>query len=226
MTAERNKAVLVVDDEDAWRTILRDAFMDRNRDQNCPYEFRVDVAVSAAECAQQVRANHYDVIVLDVKMEEERSGIVAALAISEQVSREVAVKIIFTGFCPSYRECVEVMRYGVWDYIIKDDVDDIPATRVVVESALARLQQLDLIREQEHRIAREWLPVHLPQLQQQHCGQLVALWHKPDVHAIATGDDAFELEKRLKDWRKQHTAWEQPFIVQVPPTDAEGAKER
>lgn len=226
MSEKTKKSVLVVDDEQRMCKILRDRFTDCNENVDCPYKFEADVALSAAECVEKVRAKikgteadkpPYDVIVLGIRMEEETTGLKTNLALAclEEFGPEIPVRIIFTGY-PNYSQCVEAMRYGAWDYIVKEDVGDTPMSQIVVNSALARPQQLDLRREQEQQIAADWLPRHLPELQPQYGGQLVALWHRPEVKVIASGHDAFELEANLKDWRKQHATWEQPFVVQIP----------
>lgn len=225
MNEKIKKAVLIVDDEPRMCEILKDRFTDCNEKADCPYNFEVDVALSAAECIQKVRVKEteadeppYDVIVLDVRMEMETSGLEASLpwALYQHLGWEVPIRIIFTGY-PSYRQCVEAMRYDAWDYIVKEDVGTTPATQIVVDSAVTRLQQLDLRREQEQLIAADWLPRHLWNLQPEYGGKLVAIWHQPEIKVIASGRDAFELEGNLKDWRRQHAAWEQPFLVQIPP---------
>lgn len=226
MNEKTKKAVLIVDDEPRMCEILRDRFTDCNEKADCPYEFEVDIALSAAECIQKVRTKSYDVMVLDIFMEEETSGLEAArtlglpevaVALGEEHGPERPVMIVFTGHRPSYRQCVEAMRYGAWDYIVKEDVGDTPMAQIVVDSALARLQQLDLRRELEQRIAADWLPRHLSDLQPQYGRKLVAIWHQPEIRVIASGSDAFELETNLKEWRKHHAAWEQPFLVRIPP---------
>jgi ActR/RegA family two-component response regulator len=192
---------------------------------DCPYEFQVEVAESAAACVEKIREREqltdqppYDVIVLDVRMEGERSGLDTAfvLALYEELGVEKPVQIVITGY-PSYSDCVEAMRYGAWDYIVKEDVGETPMAQVVVNSAVRRLRQLDLRREQESRLAASWIPAHLLELQAEHAGQLVALWHKPVGSVIASGRDAFELKDGLKDWHREHEDWERPFVIQVPP---------
>jgi hypothetical protein len=159
----------------------------------------------------------YDVIVLDMVIETERAGLEAAFAfqLSQQLGWEVPVRIIFTGW-PDWRQCVQAMRNGVWDYIRKEDVGETPAAQIVVESALSRLKQLDLRREHERRIADDWLPRNVWKLLPEHAGKLVAIWHQPEVTVIASGVDAFELEANLRSWREQHFTWEEPFIVEIP----------
>jgi len=73
-----------------------------------------------------------------------------------------------------------------------------------------------LRRELEDQIVAEWLPLNLPKFQREHGGKLAAFWHKPKVEVIAIGQDAFDLEDKLREWRKQHASWEQPYISQIP----------
>ncbi len=215
MTNKDNKAVLIVDDERLMAEILRDGFLDCNEWAECPYQFEVDVVFSAAECVEKIRKKKegYSVIVLDVRMEEARSGLEVAARIQQG---DEPIRIIFTGY-PKIGECVEAMRSGAWDYIVKEDVGAIQAAQVVMNSALARLRQLDLRREQEQRISADWLPRHLDKLQEEHGGQVVALWHQPEVAPIASGQDVFELDAALKGWREEHAEWETPYIVLIPP---------
>lgn len=231
MNEKNEKSVLIVDDEQRMCESLKDRFADCGEKMDCPYQFEVDVALSATDCAQKVLAKSYDVIVLDVVLDirvkeerrEEASGLDVGLALAfqllEQLGWERPIRILFTGY-PSYEQCVTAMRYGAWDYIVKEDVGNTSMFQIVVDSAVARLQQLDLRRELEQQLSVDWLPYHFRELQEEYGGQLVALWHKtevPEEKVIASGRDAFELETKLKDWRKQHATWEQPMIVLIPP---------
>jgi CheY-like chemotaxis protein len=215
MKEKTEKKVLIVDDEQSMRLILKEQFFDYNQFGDCPYEFSVDTAKSGAECIQKVQTNEYDVIIMDIRMEEEKSGLDTSFAIYEQMGMETPVRIMFTGY-PNYRECVEAIRHGAWDYFVKEDTDDKLLTQIVVDSAIERLKQLDLRKEQEKLIASDWLPNNIRELQAEFSGQLIALWHKPKIKVIVSGKDAFELEKKLKSWRKKHKAWEQPMIVFIP----------
>jgi len=222
MSMKARKKVLILDDEPLMCEMLIDRFADCVTNQDCPYEFEADVANSAAEWVERFHsAGHgagqapYDVVVLDIRMEGERSGLEASFAMQQQWGSESPVRIICTGY-PSYRDCVEATRAGAWDYIVKEDNADTPLAQLVANSAVARLRQLDLRREQETLIVLDWLPLNIPDLQPQYEGRLVALWHEPEIIVVATGRDAFELEHSLKGWRRDHEAWEQPFVVQMP----------
>ena len=221
MTEKTPKTVLIVDDDAVLRSILIREFMRCNKEADCPYQFQVDGAESYSEAIDKIRAKKdYDVIVLDIKMEEHASGLKLnfELALAAQFGTRTPVRILFTGVAKDIPTCVEAMRRGAWDFIVKTDVGNTPAARIVVISALNRLRQLDLRSEQERRIARGWLPTHLRQLEERYGGQIIALWHKPEVTVIASGRDAFEVEDKLKEWRVQHKnrPWEQPYLVQIP----------
>ena len=217
------KTVLVVDDDPSICEMVEYRFTVYNKKIDALYEFKVDRALSTEECIDKIRSNFYsvDVIVLDVVMIkgvlEDRSGIDSALAIAvnEQMGWEAPLRIIFTGH-PSYGDCVEAVRHGAWDYIVKEDLGDKGMTEILVDSALAGLKQIDLRNEQEQQIAADWLPKNYYKLQTQYGGKIIALWNHPEVQIIASGHDAFELEDCLRDWRKQHARWEQPWIVRIP----------
>lgn len=220
MSSKPKKLVLVADDEETMRQGLIRRFQRRSETIDCPYEFEVDAVPSAAECIAVVRAKlpteeSYDVIVLDIHMEEELSGLNAALDLATQLGHEEPVRIMFTGY-PQYRDCVQAIQGGVWDYIVKDDVAGRSAFQLVVDSALNRLQQLEQRREQEQLIAVDWYPRNFHELQMQYGGQVIALWHQPAVAVIASGCDTFELEMNLKEWREQHASWEKPYLLKVP----------
>jgi CheY-like chemotaxis protein len=223
MTSEKiNKTVLVVDDVQQMCETAKLSFTDMNGDKNCPYIFDIDIAISTAECIEKVRLKNYDVIVLDIVMMgrpgDDKSGLETALAVglNEQLGYETPIRIIWTGY-PSYSDCVEAMRHGAWDYIVKKDVDGKTMGEILVDSAIVRLRQLDIYQEQTEQIAKYWLPQHFIELQTKYSGEIVALWHKPDIFIIASGRDAFDLEVNLNEWRKLHTRWEQPWIVRIPP---------
>lgn len=223
MNNKAGKTVLIVDDEPRMCEIVKDAFLDCNERADFPYRFEVEASDSAADCVQKAREKTFDIIVLDVRMEDETAGVkvALALALAEEFGPEMPVRIVFTGF-PSYRQCVSVLRSGAWDYIVKEDVGEKPMSQIVVDSAVTRLQQLDLRREQEQRIAADWFPRHFRNLQKLHGGKVIALWHEPKVSVIANGSDAFELEANLREWRRKHPDWHQPFIVAIPPEEGDG----
>ena len=223
MSEKPCKTVLVVDDDTAWHTVFRDCFGQSGARDDCPYRFEVDTASSAAQGVAAIRAKRckgfkYDVIVLDIRMEGETSGIVLGFRVAGELRDDVPVLIVFTGY-PTYETCVQAVRFGAWDYIVKADQGNRPAAQVVVDSVLDRLRELDLRHELERRIAAEWLTAHYNELQESYSGEVVALWHEPVINVIASGHDTFELEASLEEWRSHHASWQQPLLVRITPTD-------
>ena len=213
--SQTSKIVLIVENEQPMAEILEQAFANRHKQEHHPYTFDVDVALTVKDGFEKIRVKHYDVIVLDIRFEGEGENVGLEVALGYAHYEETPVRIIYTAY-PDYEKCIQAMRHGAWDFIDKH----IGSEHDVVNSALARLRQLDLRRELDLKIAARWLPNNVRHLQKQFGGQLVALWPRPlsdEADVIANGLDAFELEERLKGWRDDHEAWEQPFIARIPP---------
>lgn len=219
MKETSRRTILVVDDDIDWHKEFRLRFGNYEQRSDCLHRFRVETATSATSCIRKIRHRSYDAIILDIRMEERLAGIWAASALAKELGKEKPVRVVFTGY-PEYETCVQAMRSGAWDYIIKKDYGDRPAAQVVVESIVNRFRQLDLEEELLDRIGREWLPANLPDLTARYPGMLVAIWYDPasdpEVQVVKSGRDAIELETRLAAWRRSHAEWQHPFIVRIP----------
>lgn len=216
MSKKAKKTVLIVDDKIPICETLKDHFDDYSEKAECPYEFIVDIATSYDECVKKVlnKDKNYDVVVLDIHMEEVDSGLKLNIGMWNNKNTRSAIRIILTGY-PNNSECVEAMRRGAWDYIVKEDVGEKSTFQIVAESALARLRQLDLLQELNDQTA-SWISSDFRKLQEDYGGKLVALWHHPEPSVIASGRNGFELESNLKKWRREHASWEEPRIVLIP----------
>jgi CheY-like chemotaxis protein len=229
------KRVLVVEDRVYVRNDLRREFEEHNRDPGGPFVFVVETVASIQQAIALIRADQetrsYDVLVLDLSFDEEgtdRSGLrlASALGLLRRLGQEIPVEIVFSGYA-DLRTCVQTMRCGAWDVIDKaDSLDGRSSYSLVVESAVTRLQSLEL---QAHlqAAAVPWLQQQVAALQLQYGGQVVAVWHEPEVHVVASGRDAFELELALEVWREGRAEWMYPFVVSIPEVsgveDAQGA---
>jgi ActR/RegA family two-component response regulator len=226
------KSVLIVDDILGVREELARQFEGRSKNPECPYQFHVELASTLEECRSKVNQSlslgqPYDVAVLDLRLELGSTyshGVEIAAALSEKVAKSVQVEIIFTAYA-SIETCVQVMRSGAWDYIDKVESEEALETgRVdsamgrVVASAESRLRELDLERELRRRISEEWLPQNLWSLEKDFAGQLVAIWHEPEMRVVASAADGFELNEALARWQKDggYLSWQRPFIVKIP----------
>lgn len=99
--------VLIVDDEERFRTTLRKLLAVKEIDA-------LDVG-GAAEAFSELEKNAYDVILLDVKMPEING--IEALGRIKKKNPEIEV-IILTGHA-SVDAAVEIMRLGGFEYLLK-----------------------------------------------------------------------------------------------------------
>ena len=125
--------VLIVDDEERFRTTLQKLLAVRN----------IDAAHvgSAREAFSEIAGGDYDVILLDVKMPE-MNGI-EALAKIKKENPKIEV-IILTGHA-SVDAAIEIMKLGGYDYLLKPcAIDELVGK---VESAWEK----KLLRKEETR---------------------------------------------------------------------------
>lgn len=211
------KRVLIVDDHRIREKIAR-AFTDCNDSPDSPYSFEADIAATPDDAIKFLRNTLYDVAVLDIRLKQVAEGLEIAHALTRQYGENLPVKIMFSGEYEDIATCVKAMRGGAWDYILKDAVaaGEMEPVDQVVKSAMDRLRMLDLQEELKRAVAQEWLPRQGYTLERDHPGKLVALWHKPEVHIVAIGEDAFSLQANLVSWQAQHETWEQPYLLEVP----------
>ncbi len=106
--------VLLVDDEVDYVNVLANRLQKRGLD--------VTKAVSGAEAIQAVRRQDFDVVILDLKMED-LDGI-EVLRILKQMDAALAV-IMLTGH-GSQAAARDGIKYGAFDYLIKPcDLEDL-----------------------------------------------------------------------------------------------------
>jgi DNA-binding NtrC family response regulator len=117
--------LLVVDDEDEVRAALK------RRLEREGYE--VDTASSAAEAAEviQAKAPTFDVVVTDMSMEENNSGL---QVLQDAVAHDIFTEVIVLTAYGNVANAVESMRRGAFDYLEKNvpgvDVYELLALKV------------------------------------------------------------------------------------------------
>ena len=117
-----SRELLVVDDDDALRGMLRDLFEEEG--------YRVSDAPSAEGALERVREREFDVVLSDVNMPG-KSGI--ELVGELRRIRPEAPVVLMTAFA-SVASAVEAMRAGAFDYITKPFANDV--ARLAIERAL------------------------------------------------------------------------------------------
>ena len=117
--------ILVVDDEELAREAIR---MRLERDGH-----EVDTAASEAEAIEKIRTANppYDVVVTDMVMETEKSGMEVLKA---ALLRDVLTEVIVLTAYGSVANAVECLKRGAFDYVEKNipgvDVYDLLALKV------------------------------------------------------------------------------------------------
>ena len=99
------KKILVIDDDLASCELLREIFAAQN--------WQTDIAQTPAKAVSLARQNKFDLIVSDINLEAEQTGIDLL-----QVFRAMCPVVLVTGF-GSLDAAVEATREGAWDFISK-----------------------------------------------------------------------------------------------------------
>jgi diguanylate cyclase (GGDEF)-like protein len=122
--------ILVIDDEENIRELLRELLEDEN--------FSVSTASSGEEGIEIAKERAFDVVITDLKMPG-MSGIEVIRKFKEKNSNTTV--IVITGY-PTIESAVEAMKEGAYDYILKPfNLDHI---KLVVRKAMERQ---NLLRE-------------------------------------------------------------------------------
>ncbi|MBM3500386.1 MAG: response regulator [Armatimonadetes bacterium] len=139
--------ILLVDDEPDVRTIIERRLTREG--------FKVDTADSAAAAADRIREADppYDVIIADMVMETEASGLEVLKAV---FARDVFGEVIVLTAYGSVQNAVECMKRGAFDYLEKNipGVDVLDLLVLKIQNALEHrrsavdfLQRIDLRRK-------------------------------------------------------------------------------
>ncbi|HEX7608224.1 MAG TPA: sigma-54 dependent transcriptional regulator, partial [Candidatus Cryosericum sp.] len=136
-----SKLILVVDDEENIRELLRESLEDEG--------YRVNVAKNGQEAVEKVKAMSPDTVLMDVKMPV-MSGMDAFLKIKES---QPDLPVIFLTAFGSSDLAISAMKSGAYDYLTKPfDVDEV---KIKVKRAL-ELRELSFL---SGRTRPEDLPV-------------------------------------------------------------------
>jgi CheY-like chemotaxis protein len=228
---QRRKRVLVVDDDLVVGNVLEEAFTRASDDPTHPYGFDVTRAEDVSEAVTSIRQSigdklPYDVVVLDLSFTPEGTdffgGYMAdALGLYARLGQLIPVIIVFSGYV-NVQNSVALMRCGAWDVIDKaSGDDDVDAFDLVVRSAIRRLTALDA-QATATTAAVRWLHRSISMLQDRYANLVIAIGEVPndggktDIDVIASAGDAFELEERLRPWRRNNPEAMQPYVVKIP----------
>ena len=135
-------SILIVDDNDDARRVLIEMLE--------MYRYRTVGAANVAEALQRISEDTFDLVLTDLKMDGENSGI-DVLEAAKQMDPTIEVMVI-TGH-GTIESAVKAVRLGAFDYILKPPVLDELIMRV--ERALSRKQMTEEIELLRDRLRKE-----------------------------------------------------------------------
>ncbi len=203
------KSVLIIEDIREMLETIKVAF-ERNKD----YEFEVTGVTSAKEANELLKKieqtkdmQAFDVMVIDIRLEEERSGVMFINQLTQFADKcRKSIQIVFTGWS-SYEDCVECMRYGAYDYIVKGKGEG--SILKVVESAVSRLKELEKEEQRGKYITEEWMFTHRKEFEEKYAGQYIAVGDTGEI--ISSAPDIISLREDI--WAKR--LGEKPSIIRI-----------
>ncbi len=106
----RNLRLLIVDDNQAWRDLLKALFRGRT-------DIVITEAVSASDAIEKIKAEDYDLVLLDMRMPTGTEGFDALSEIKQLKPRTQVIMISAYGDIP---KTVEAMNRGAKDFVPKE----------------------------------------------------------------------------------------------------------
>lgn len=199
--------VAVIDDEEAVRETLIDWLeVEANRTED-----KVDcVTFPSAESFLNYEGNRFDVVLTDMVMEKDRKNEreeekrkkekkedeeKAGLGVCARLHAKSPILIVLTAH-PDYATCVEAMRLGAWDYILKTD-DPAKAYRAVYESIKKAFSKRgEMIQVRRENTDATWAQENLDSLIAKDGGKFVAII---DRKVVDSDEDFHALAKRVHE---------------------------
>jgi DNA-binding response OmpR family regulator len=142
----------------------------------------IETATSAAQAHEKL-ANPFDVIIADMRMEQDDSGFTV---VNEVKERNLSSVVIILTANDTVADCRTAFKMGAWDYISKNmrgNVFDV--VNESIEEAIAYFNRWGNVQNEQ------WITDNLEQLEQQYFGQYIAVVNQTVI-------DAAETEARLR----------------------------
>jgi len=132
--AERKFKVLVADDEESLRGIVKEILTDSGYD--------VDDACDGKEAMELVRKNSYDVVISDIRMPE-----VSGIELLEMIKKfNPKIEVIMMTSHASVETAIKAIRLGAYDYLTKP-FEDLDIITTVINRTVEKLKLEIKIKE-------------------------------------------------------------------------------
>ena len=163
----------------------------------------IECAQSAAQASKMFGdKKHFDIIVVDMRMEEVTSGFKIIIEGEEKLSSSV---IVFTAN-DNVLDCRQSFKRGAWDYIPKTDTEINPFE----ELHKSIVEAIEFNREWGNIRDETWISNNIDELTKEFSGEYVAIM---DQQAIANEKDRDSLMATMK---AQGLPTFMPVILKIP----------
>jgi FixJ family two-component response regulator len=152
----------------------------------------LEITTSATAALEKLQ-EHFDVIVADMRMEQDSSGFKILNYV--QYHTLSSVVIIFTAN-DTVADCREAFRRGTWDYISKNMRGN---TFEILHESIK--DALTYIERWGNQLNDQWFQAHKAELEADYWGQYIAILNQA---VIESADTQAKLEKRLDERQLRH----------------------
>lgn len=148
----------------------------------------IKTATSSIDAKEKLKS-HFDIIISDMRMDEDDSGFVVA---HEVKSRNLSSVVIILTANDTVRDCRKAFKMGVWDYISKNMSGNIfEALHESIQSAIIYFDRWGNVQNEQ------WISENLDKLEYDHFGQYIAVINRTVIDAADTEKELWErIEER------------------------------
>lgn len=175
-----NVHLLVVEDNPRFLEELLEWLQDFGYQQ-------ITTATSAGQ-AQEKLAEPFDVIVADMRMEQDDSGFAV---VNEVKARNLSSVVIILTANDTVADCRTAFKMGAWDYISKNMRGNVfDALHESIQEAIAYFNRWGNVQNEQ------WIEANLQQLEQEYFGQYIAVVNQTVIDAADTEE---ALQKNIEE---------------------------
>jgi len=154
---------------------------------------QIETATSVIEAKGKLTIiNPFDVIISDMRMEQDDSGFAV---VSEVKSRNLSSVVVILTANDTVSDCRTAFKLGAWDYISKNaEGDVIAALHESIQDAIAYFNRWGNVQNEQ------WINENLETLKQTYWGQYIAVINKTVIDAADTEESLQKLieERQLR----------------------------
>ncbi len=148
---------------------------------------QIETATSANEAKEKLD-NHFDVIISDMRMEQDESGFVI---VNEVKARNLSSVIIILTANDTVDDCRDAFKLGAWDYISKNKRGNIfDVLHKSIQDAIVYFNRWGNVQNEQ------WITENLETLEETYFGQYIAVINQTVIDAADTEET---LKQRIEE---------------------------